>query len=114
MSPKQNWECLTRIRLTKIKVGDKLADCFRVHTDAIIEGFPGLLCHGTVWHKDIGWHSHCWIEINNIAIDFADGHKTALLKETYYMLGFVKDVTRYTIEGAFENMNKHGHYGPWD
>ena len=34
-------------------------DCYKVHADAIVCGIDGLLCHGTVWHPEVGWHGHC-------------------------------------------------------
>lgn len=92
----------------------KNGDCYEVHGNAFLEGMPGLLCHGTVYHPDVGWHGHCWIELNeDVVIDFSNGHQAALKRERYYKAGRVKDVKRYDIEQARKLILEEGHYGPW-
>lgn len=89
-------------------------DCYEVHGKAILEGTPGLLCHGTVWHPDVGWHGHCWIELNeDVVVDFSNGHRAVLRREVYYRIGKVKDVRRYDAEQARELVLREGTYGPW-
>lgn len=90
-------------------------DCYKVHYMAYLEGVPGLLCHGTVWHPDTGWHGHCWIELNeDTVMDLSNGHNAAVGREIYYSIGKVKDVKKYGIEQALKQALKEGTYGPWD
>ena len=97
--------------MTKSKTGD----CYEVHGKAITEGMLGLLCHGTVWHPDVGWHGHSWIELNeDVVIDISNGHHAVLRREVYYEIGKVKDVKKYDVERAIELMLEKGTYGPWD
>ena len=90
-------------------------NCYEVHGRTFIEGMLGLLCHGTVWHPDVGWHGHCWIELNkDVVIDFSNGHHAALRREVYYKAGRVKDVKKYNPEQVRKLVLKEGTYGPWD
>jgi len=91
-----------------------MGDCYAVHGRAFLEGMSGLLCHGTVWHSDVGWHEHCWIELNeDVVLDFSNGHQVAVRREIYYKIGKVKDIKRYNVEQARELTLKEGTYGPW-
>lgn len=90
-------------------------DCYVVHGKAILDGAPGILCHGTVWHPVSGWHEHCWIELNeDVVVDFSNGHRIVLRREEYYNRGKVKDVDKYNLEQTRELVLKRGTYGPWD
>lgn len=92
----------------------KRGDCYEKNGNAFIEGMPGLLCHGTVWHPNVGWHGHCWIELNeDVVMDFSNGHHAVLRREVYYKAGKVKDVKKYNIEQARNLIVKEGTYGPW-
>lgn len=94
----------------------KTGDCYEVHAKAIIDGsVSGMLCHGTVWHSETGWHGHCWLEVSgDLVLDFSNGHQVLLPREVYYVLGNVKDVKRYSPEQARELIEKEGNYGTWE
>lgn len=99
--------------------GDLLGDCYEVHANAFVNGFleeaGGLLCHGTVWHPKVGWHGHCWLELNeDVVADYSNGHGVVVRRETYYAIGKVKNVSRYGIEQARALVLKEGTYGPWE
>lgn len=90
-------------------------DCYEVHGRAFIEGMEGLLCHGTAWHADVGWHGHCWIELNeDIVMDISNRHHAVLRREVYYKAGKIKDVKKYNVEQARELILKEGTWGPWN
>lgn len=74
------------------------------------------LCHGNVWHSEAGWHGHCWIEIadGHIVVDDSNGHNVTVMSESYYRVGKVKDVKRYTREEARNLVLQEGNYGPWE
>jgi len=105
------------LQYTKYVVEEqKPGDCYEVHAKAIIDGLlPGMLCHGTVWHQETGWHGHCWIEVNDdVVLDFSNGHQVIVRRDAYYELGKVKNVKRYNPEQARELMEKEGTYGEWE
>lgn len=98
-------------------------DCYEVHAKLIAqdlidnrgEKFKGSkLCHGEVWHDFLGWHGHCWIEIDDsIVMDVSNGHDVRLPREKYYALGKVKEVVRYTPKEAMIKLLEEGTYGSW-
>ena len=63
----------------------------------------------------MGWHGHCWIEIadGRIVVDGSNGHNVTVISESYYRVGKVKDVKRYTVEETREMVLQEGTYGPW-
>lgn len=105
----------------------KRGNCYDVHARALVDGTEtGLLCHGTVWHPDVGYHGHCWIERDEslpaphgrsitvtMCRDISQGKDIVLPCDLYYYAGKVKDVRRYTTEEAAVQMLKHKHFGPW-
>ena len=100
----------------------KNGNCYQVHCEAMFDEAIDMafsedwrLCHGTVFHQDVGWHGHCWIEIGNghIVRDGSNGHDVTVRREGYYRAGKVKDVQRYTREEASRMALKEGTYGPW-
>lgn len=97
----------------------KGGNCYEVHGHAILGlGLAGdhewLLCHGTVYHKAVGWHGHAWLELNGTCVDMANGNATEQPHELFYCLGRVKDVRRYTARQAGTMMLEHETYGPWE
>lgn len=107
------------IAMTKVVKPTMKGDCYEVHASAFLEGFlgetGGLLCHGTVWHPDVGRHGHCWLELNeDVVADYSNGHGVVVRRETYYAIGKVRDVRRYTVEQARALVLKEGTYGPWE
>lgn len=92
----------------------KKGDCYEVHWHAFIDGTPGLLCHGTVWHPKVGWHGHCWIELNeDVVIDISNGRRVVMRREAYYAIGKIKDVSRYDLEQVRALSLKEHTLGPW-
>ena len=93
----------------------QLGNCYEVHGRAItLDGYEGLLCHGTVFHPEIGWHGHCWIEHEEIVHDLANGKNIVIRHEVYYAMGKAKDIKRYTANEAREMTLETGHWGPWE
>lgn len=93
-------------------------NCYEVHAVTIIDAGPlencSLLCHGTVYHPAVGWHGHCWIEINEgTVLDIANDRQTVMPRERYYSIGKVKDVKRYNPAQVRELLLEHENYGPW-
>lgn len=96
----------------------KLGSCFKTHGKAIASGhLGGLLCHGVVWHKKLGWHAHAWIEQEEeegiFVRDFADGHDTTMERCVYYIFRQVTNVKRYTVGEARAKIRETGSHGPW-
>lgn len=96
---------------------DGLGDCFIVSAETVLFDLPDgwLLCHGTVWHEQQPRHWHAWIESpdGQLVLDLANGHRYALSAFTYYALGRVRDVQRYTRSEALQRMDERQNYGPW-
>ena len=104
-------------RKAKDRMEKKPGDCYLIHGQAIAVGRKtGVLCHGTVWHHSIGWHSHAWIEEGDTVYDMANGRDASfhLPKDFYYIVGYVRDVKRYTQAETKAAMLKSGSFGPWE
>jgi len=90
-------------------------DCYQVHAETILNNCIGMLCHGTVWHPDTGWHGHCWIELNkDMVLDVSNGHNFIVRRENYYTIGKIKDIQKYTPKQVRELVIKFENYGPWE
>lgn len=58
---------------------------------------------------------HAWIEKDNEVIEKSNGHNSILPKDLYYSIGQIdeKEIIRYTVKEAKEQMLKFEHFGPW-
>ncbi len=96
-------------------------DCYQIGCEAMLDEAIDItlmdwrLCHGTVWHRSVGWHGHCWIEIadGRIVVDGSNGHNATIRSEIYYRAGKVKEVKRYTREETRQMVLQEGTCGPW-
>jgi hypothetical protein len=59
---------------------------------------------------------HAWVEFDCNGFEFCYDAETKSLstKATYYAIGRVKTVRRYSIKEALEKSMKYTHYGPWE
>ncbi len=97
-------------------------DCYEANANYLMDVYladqntPILLCHGLAIGqgpiKGIK-HGHCWLEINNMVMDFSNNHTITMSKEAYYKLGKIKYVHRYNAKETAKMLLKHQHYGPW-
>jgi hypothetical protein len=110
--------------------GRKLGNCYQCHYEAILHSQfreVGLsefvsnldslrLCHGTVEHPNVEnpRHGHAWLEADDICVFISNGKFRSLPTFTYYSLGKIQDVNRYTLKEAASWAVKTGHYGPWE
>ena len=76
------------------------------------------LCHGEVTRPtDQRVHTHAWVELmemNDIVVDFSNGHAHMIPKETYYKAGKIKNRKDYEHRKAREMLVNHETYGPWE
>lgn len=92
-------------------------DCYQASGHLIMDDSNFLLCHGNVLGrgkikgKRIG---HAWCEVGDVIFDFSNGKQKILRKETYYKIGKIKDVKKYTGLEACKMMLKTGTFGPWE
>jgi hypothetical protein len=93
---------------------NKGGDCYEANGKLIMDmKEPSFLCQGVVFHAKSGWHGHCWIEVDDMVIDKANGLDIEMPKELYYARGHIKDVKRYPRLEAMKMMLKTKHFGPW-
>ncbi len=99
----------------------KLGDCYKANGKKIIEmiNIPNcFLCHGTVVGQkgtpvEGQCYDHCWIEIQDVVMDFSNGQEIIIKKEVYYDIGVIKNVIRYKPKEAIKLSFKHRTWGPW-
>ena len=76
------------------------------------------LCHGTVTRdSDQREHAHAWVELpemNDLVVDFSNGHNVMMCKHTYYTAGRIKDRKDYDYYTARQMLVRHATYGPWE
>ena len=95
-------------------------DCFQVSADLVVDvpSEPLTLVHGTVVGTGVPRHPHAWVEFEEdgewMVLDRSNGHHWVGPRDTYYRLGQVQDVKRYTRTEAFAHLLRTEHYGPWD
>lgn len=80
-------------------------------------GAQPMLVHGTVVPlliHGVPRHGHAWVEVDGKCIDYGNGHEVKMDRMTYYLLGCVQDVVRYTPEQARRKVLEYEHYGPWE
>lgn len=77
-------------------------------------GGSSLLCQGMVKGKIGAYHSHAWVEKDDVVYDDSLGKLAVLPKELYYSLGNVKDVYRYKKTEVYKWMIDTEHFGPWE
>jgi len=94
-------------------------NCFESASNIIVD-FPSndiLLCHGVaVGQGPIEGikHTHAWLELNGMVLDFSNGKQTLMPKERYYNIGKLTNIVKYTKKESIKNLIKHKTYGPWD
>lgn len=98
-------------------------DCYQANgrkiTDILIKGKGPMwkLVHGIVInqadHLPMG---HCWIENNEMVLDFSNGREIEMPKMLYYALGNIveSDCIKYTAEEVRHWILETGHWGPWE
>lgn len=94
-------------------------DCYLVAGHLIMDADDAdgyVLCHGTATGQGpiagVAF-DHAWVEKAGMAIDKSNGLDAILPVESYYAIGDVRDVVRYTPTEARQMMREHGHFGPW-
>lgn len=105
------------------KRNKNLGNCFEIHCRSFVFGLgicgifeegELLLCQGDIYHHEIGWHEHCWLELAGVVVlDISNGNNYAGLVDVYYRLSQAKNVQRFTREEAQEKMMQTGIWGDW-
>ena len=108
----------------------KLGDCYQVAGSLVAfdpEYADSVLCHGEVWHDEVGWHGHAWVE-RTLKLDHPDfgafevvecvdrsnGHDASVPMALYYKIGRVRHVARYDREVVLTLATGSRHWGPWE
>lgn len=122
---KKSGDCYEAVaRLLLLWASDGTLEDFEKHSPPRI----ARIAHGTVWHKETGWHGHAWVEVENaldplfgeggfsttLVYDKLNGHDVTMPVDCYYALGRVRNVRRYDLEQARRWMVRSRHFGPWE
>jgi hypothetical protein len=98
-----------------------MGDCFEANYRALLEkpfDKGWYLCHGIVTGQSENVkgirYMHAWLENGSVVCDYSNGKILVLPKETYYNIGKIKIVIRYTVSKAMEMTLTYGTYGCWD
>jgi len=118
-------DCYSRAAELLIKLPRQESELAKALSDKDIKWLPTSvrLAHGlaTAQGKIAGvLHGHAWIEVEDFntgdvfVVDFSNGNRVIMPRETYYAIGKIDDVMLYTREAAARHLAAHKHYGPWD
>ena len=89
-------------------------DCYRLATQHIIAQQEGTLIHAEVWSaKQDGMIGHALVETETGFI-YEPVLDRYFKKDWLYKTYKVKELKRYTTEGAMVMMLKEKNYGPWE
>lgn len=99
----------------------KAGDCFEANFKALLEkpfNNGWVLCHGIVTGQggDVKGirYTHAWLENGNVVYDYSNGNMLVLSQITYYRIGKIEKVIRYTVREALRMALATGTYGCWD
>ncbi len=101
----------------------KLGNCYEVAGNMIIDSSKSedmALAHGEAegTHGEIKGKrfGHAWIEIadGKRVIDKSNENDVTMAAKTYYKIGKITKVARYTREQVRENILKYKHWGWWE
>jgi len=72
------------------------------------------LVHGIVWHPDVGYHVHAWIENDSHCLDYVGRRLCAVEKSQYYRIGKIKkgktQLYKFSRAQAIARANETGRY----